>query len=108
VLRLKTLSLNLIGPNPTWSESFENSTTDKTVEGRPIGLNGVFPDGSSQDGKFIVKGRWLSGTSFEAQSRVLGHGAIDKWVFDFQGAAVDLHFEDNEGDTAEIHGTMRR
>jgi CubicO group peptidase (beta-lactamase class C family) len=108
--RLKTLSLNLIGPNPTWSESFENSATDKTVETRsgPIGLNGVFPEGPSQEGKFIVKGRWLSDTSFEAQSRVLGHGAIDKWVFEFQGAAVDLHFEDNEGNTAEVHGTMRQ
>jgi hypothetical protein len=108
--RLKTLSLNLIGPNPIWSESFENSATDKTVETRsgPIGLNGVFPEGPSQEGKFIVKGRWLSDTSFEAQSRVLGHGAIDKWVFEFQGAAVDLHFEDNEGNTAEVHGTMRQ
>jgi CubicO group peptidase (beta-lactamase class C family) len=108
--RLKTLSLNLIGPNPIWSESFENSATDKTVETRsgPIGLNGVFPEGPSQEGKFIVKGRWLSGASFEAQSRVLGHGAIDKWVFEFQGAAVDLHFEDNEGNAAEVHGTMRQ
>jgi len=109
-LRLISLSLNLIGPNPTWFESFEESATDKTVKTRsgPIGLNGVFPEGPSQEGKFIVKGRWLSGTSFEAQSRVLGHGAIDKWVFEFHGGAVDLHFEDNEGNTAEVHGSMRQ
>ena len=109
-LRLKTLSVNLIGSNPSWSLSREKSATDKTVETRsgPIGLNGVFPEGPSQEGKFIVKGRWLSGASFEAQSRVLGDGAIDRWVFEFRGTAVDLHFEDNEGNTAEAHGTMRQ
>jgi hypothetical protein len=109
-LRLKTLSLNLIGPNPTWSLSREKSATDKTVKtaSGPIGLDGVYPAGPSQEGVPIAKGRWLSGTSFEAQSRVLGDGAIDKWVFEFQGAAVDLHFEDNEGNAAEARGTMRQ
>jgi hypothetical protein len=109
-LRLKTLSVNLIGPNPTWSLSREKSATDKTVKtaSGPIGLDGVYPAGPSQEGVPIAKGRWLSGTSFEAQSRVLGDGAIDKWVFEFQSAAVDLHFEDNEGNTAEARGTMRQ
>jgi CubicO group peptidase (beta-lactamase class C family) len=109
-LRLKTLSLNLVGPDPTWSASWERSATDKTLEtrSRPIGLNGVFPEGPSQEGIPIAKGRWLSEASFEVQSRVLGHGAIDKWVFEFQGAAIDLHFEDNEGNAAEVHGAMRQ
>jgi CubicO group peptidase (beta-lactamase class C family) len=108
-LRLKTLSLNLIGPNPTWSLSREKSATDKTdkTASGPIGLDGVYPAAPSQEGVPIAKGRWLSETSFEVQSRVLGGGAIGRWVFEFQGAAVDLHFEDNEGNTAEVHGTMR-
>jgi CubicO group peptidase (beta-lactamase class C family) len=108
-LRLKTLSLNLIGPNPTWSLSRERSATDKTTKtlSGSIGLDGVYPS-PLREGVPIAKGRWLSGTSFEARSRVLGDGAIDKWLFELQGAAVDLHFEDNEGNTAEAHGTMRQ
>jgi CubicO group peptidase (beta-lactamase class C family) len=109
-LRLKTLSLNLIGPNPTWSLSREKSATDKTdkTASGPIGLDGVYPEGVSQGGVPIAKGRWLRETSFEVQSRVLGHGAIDKWAFEFHGPAVDLHFEDNEGNNADVHGTMRQ
>jgi hypothetical protein len=68
----------------------------------------IFAPQPSQESVPIAKGRWLSSTSFEAQSRVLGDGAIDKWVFEFQGAAVDLHFEDNEGNTAEARGTMKQ
>jgi CubicO group peptidase (beta-lactamase class C family) len=109
-LRLKSLSLDLSGPNPTWSVSREKSATDETVRSVtwPIGLNGVFPDGASQEGAPLVKGRWLSATSFEAQRRVLGQGVTDKWLFEFQGAAIDLHLENNEGLTADIHGTMRQ
>jgi CubicO group peptidase (beta-lactamase class C family) len=109
-LRLKALSLNLVGPNPTWSLSRERSATDKTVKtlSGPIGLDGVYPGGASQESLPVAKGRWLTETSFEAQSRVLGDGAIDKWVFEFHGRAVDLHFEDNEGNIAGVHGTMRQ
>jgi CubicO group peptidase (beta-lactamase class C family) len=109
-LRLKTLSLNLIGPNPTWCDSRERSATDKTVETRsgPIGLNGVFPEGSPQEGMPIVKGRWLSATRFEAKSRVLGSGVTNTWIFEFRDAAVDLHFENNEGLMADAHGAMRQ
>jgi CubicO group peptidase (beta-lactamase class C family) len=109
-LRLKSLSLNLSGPNPTWSVSRQKSATDKAVEtaSGPIGLKGVFPDGPSQEGGPLVKGRWLSATSFEVQSRVLGQGVTDRWKFEFQGAAIDLHFENNEGFIAELHGTMKQ
>jgi CubicO group peptidase (beta-lactamase class C family) len=109
-LRLKTLTLNLIGPNPTWATSRQRSATDKTVETRsgPIGLEGVYPGGPSHEGIPIAKGRWLSETNFEMQTRVLGYGVVNKWVFEFHGAAIELHFEDNEGFIAEIHGTMRQ
>jgi CubicO group peptidase (beta-lactamase class C family) len=109
-LRLKTLTLNLIGPNPTWSVSRETSATDKTIKTRsgPLGLNGVYPESPSQEGIPIAKGQWLSETSFEVQSRVLGRGDAYRWVFEFRGPAVDLHFEDNAGFTAEAHGTMRQ
>ena len=107
-LRLKTLTLDLVGPNPTWSVSLERSATDKTARTRngPIGLDGVYPDGPLPEDTPIAKGRWLSETSFEVESRVLGYGVIDEWVFQFQGAGLDLHFKNNEGGTAEIHGTM--
>jgi CubicO group peptidase (beta-lactamase class C family) len=110
LLRLKTLALNLIGPNPTWSVSRETSATDKTIKTRsgPLGLNRVYPEGPSQEGIPISKGRWVSATSFEVQTRVLGRGETYRWVFEFRGPAVDLHFEDNEGFTAEAHGTMRQ
>jgi hypothetical protein len=87
---------------------FYSSETDKTVVTRsgPLGLNGVYPEGPSQRGVPIAKGRWLSETSFEIQTRVLGYGVINKWVFEFHGPAIDLHFEDNVGNTAEVLGTM--
>jgi CubicO group peptidase (beta-lactamase class C family) len=109
-LRLRTLSLNLIGPSPTWSLSREKSATDKTVKtlNGLIGLDGVYPASPSEGGVPLAKGRWLGETTFEIQSRVLGDGAIDTWTIEFQGAAVDLHFEDNEGNTAEAHGAMRQ
>jgi hypothetical protein len=107
---MKTLTLNLVGPHPTWSDSRETSATDKTIKTRsgPLGLNGVYPEDASQEGKVIRKGRWVSATSFEVQSRVLGRGETYRWVFEFRGPAVDLHFEDNAGFTAEAHGTMRQ
>jgi Beta-lactamase len=109
-LRLRTLSFNLIGPNPTWSLSREKSATDKAVEtlNGLIGLDGVYSASPSEGGVPLAKGRWLGETTFEIQSRVLGDGAIDKWTIEFQGAAVDLHFEDNEGNTAEAQGAMRQ
>jgi hypothetical protein len=109
-LRLESLSLNLTGPTPTWSVSRRKSASDATVRTVtwPISLKGVFSDGPSQEGAPLAKGRWLSPTSFEAQRRVLGEGVTDTWVFEFQGAAIDLHFENNEGLTADVHGTMRQ
>jgi CubicO group peptidase (beta-lactamase class C family) len=109
-LRLKTLSLNLVGPDPTWSASWERSATDKTIEfrSRPIGLNGVFPEGPSQEGIPIVKGRWLSATSFEAKSRVLGSGVTNTWKFEFRPATIDVHFENDDGFIGDAHGTMRQ
>ena len=109
-LRLKTLTLNLIGPNLTWSASRERSATDKTAKtlSGPIGLDGVYPEAPSEEGIPIAKGRWINQTSFEMQSCVLGYGVIDKWVFEFHDAAIDLRFDNNEGLTAEIHGTIRQ
>lgn len=109
-LRWKSFSLNLVGARPNWSGSRQKSTTDKSVVNvsRAISLSGLFLDSQADEGAPLLKGRWLNTTSFEVQSRALGYGVTDKWIFEFRGASVDIHFENNEGFVAELHGTTRQ
>jgi len=106
-LHLKSLTLNLIGPNPSWSASSDKSADDKTIEvdGGPLGLNGIFPDEPFREHVPIVKGRWLSATTFEAKSRMLDQSITARWIFRFNGEKVELHFEDGDGFNVDIQGT---
>jgi hypothetical protein len=109
VLHVKSFSLNLADPNPSWEV-----TIDPEKPGQPlrlfagsIGLDGIFRKTETSVGIEAVKGRWISDETFEIERRVLGHGETQLWRLRFEGAAVDVHYENTDGFKTELQGEQK-
>ena len=105
-LHLKTFTLRLADPHPTWEMTADNGK-DQPI-GRfagPIGLDGVFRKSPLANyGIDAVKGRWIDDHTFELDRRILGHGETQIWVLRFDDRTVDINFQDTDGARAELRG----
>ncbi|HUN47164.1 MAG TPA: serine hydrolase [Stellaceae bacterium] len=110
LLRVKTLSLDLVGPDPSWEAMAftRKSDASPTRYGGALGLDGVFrrsilPAGEIQ----VARGRWLSERRFLLERRILGHGETDSLTFTFEGNRVEAVYENTDGFKAELHGEAK-
>lgn len=106
-LHVKTLSLNLVGPDPSWEVTTATMRLDRPTARLtgPIGLDGLFRKSApGAHGIDAVKGSWLDDHTFVAERRILGHGETQKWTLAFDGDKVNVKFESTDGATAELHG----
>jgi hypothetical protein len=105
-LRVKTFSLNLVGPNPSWEITTATQRLDRPTArfGGSIGLDGLFQKSSAPYGVNAVKGSWLDDHTFEVERRILGHGETQKWTLAFDGKKVDVIFESTDGAKINLHG----
>jgi hypothetical protein len=105
-LHVKTFSLNLVGPNPSWeytvaAERLDRSTTRLTGL---IGLDGLFRKSSTPYGIDAVKGSWLDDHTFVVERQILGHGETQRWMLTFDGNKADVTFESTDGAKVNLHG----
>jgi hypothetical protein len=117
-LYAKTLSLNLVdpnpsweytvGPNPSWEHTIGTQRLDRPTAVRfagPIGLDGLFRKSeSTTNGIDAVKGSWLDDHTFVVERRILGHADTQKWTLAFEGKTVDVTFESTDGAKLDLHG----
>jgi hypothetical protein len=105
-LHVKTFSLNLVGPNPSWEYSIATESLDRPTARLAglIGLDGLYRKSSAPYGIDAVKGSWLDDHTFEVERRILGHGEMQKWTLAFDGNKVDVTFESTDGANAKLHG----
>jgi hypothetical protein len=105
-LHVKTLSLNLVGPNPSWEYTVATERLDRPTTRLTglIGLDGLFRKSSAPYAIDAVKGTWLGDHTFEVERRILGHGKMQKWTLAFDGKKVDVTFESTDGAKVNLHG----
>jgi hypothetical protein len=105
-LHVKTFSLNLVDPNPSWEYSIATERLDRPTARFTglIGLDGLFRKSSTPSGIDAVKGTWLDDHTFVVERRILGHGDTQKWILGFEGKKVDVTFESTDGAKVKLHG----
>jgi hypothetical protein len=105
-LHVKTFSLNLIDPNPSWEYTIATERLDRSTARftGAIGLDGLFRKSSARYGVDAVKGNWLDDHTFVVERRILGNGETQKWTIAFDGKKVDVNFESSDGAKGELHG----
>jgi CubicO group peptidase (beta-lactamase class C family) len=104
---ITTISLRLSGKDPMWLLATNNGkpgTITRYIPG-PLGLDGRFRLGAPQwFGIAASRGRWVSDSSLEVESRILGYSATQRWTLTFDGNDISVHFVDTDGGKADIHG----
>jgi CubicO group peptidase (beta-lactamase class C family) len=106
-LRLSTLSLNFVGPNPSYAYELETGRPDAPVERfeGPIGLDGVYRAGvPTNRGITVAKGAWSYDKSFVVQFQELGGDNLRSAFLSFKGRGVDLVFVPEDGPSIKLHG----
>jgi CubicO group peptidase (beta-lactamase class C family) len=105
-LHVKTFSLNLVDPNPSWEITTATERLDRPTArfGGSIGLDGLFRNSSAPYGVNAVKGSWLDDRTFLVERRILGHGEMQRWTLAFDGKMVKVKFESTDGAQMELHG----
>ena len=110
MLRVKSFTLNFSDTDSSWEIATDTGEPDRPTErfSGPMGLDGIFRKSPpAYYGINAVKGRWLNEHSFAIERRILGHSEIQTWVLTFDGAKVNVHFEDTDGSEAELHGELK-
>ena len=105
-LGLKTIALNLSGPDPSGEFAFAGKpgTPGRRLSVR-IGLDGLSRTSRQQDQRIdAVKGRWLSEARFAIDDRILGDGDTKVWELTFHDKTVDILLRSTDGYTVELHG----
>jgi hypothetical protein len=109
-LRVKTLTLRLTEPRPSWEytiDTGENHTIQHFAG--LIGLDGRFRKSPPASyGIDAVKGRWIDENTFEVERRILGHSETELWVLRFEGDDLDASYETTDGLKKQLHGKALR
>ena len=105
-LRVRTFSLNLADPNPSWETTNDTRNLDRPTarNAGSIGLDGLFRKSPAAYGINAVKGNWLDDHTFLIERRILGHGETQRWTLAFDGKKVDVKFESTDGAKVEVYG----
>jgi CubicO group peptidase (beta-lactamase class C family) len=109
-LKVKTFSLNLTDPDPSWVITTETGKSERPVAqfSGLLGLNGIFRKSPpAAYGINATKGRWVTERSFLIERRILGFSQVQFWTLTFDANKVDIHFENTDGTKAELHGEAK-
>jgi CubicO group peptidase (beta-lactamase class C family) len=109
-LKVKTFSLNLTDPDPSWVITTETGKSERPVAqfSGLLGLNGIFRKSPpAAYGINATKGRWVTERSFMVERRILGFSQVQFWTLTFDANKVDIHFENTDGTKAELHGEAK-
>jgi hypothetical protein len=105
-LHVKTLTLRLTEPRPSWEYTTDNGE-DHSIQhfAGLIGLDGRFRKSPPASyGIDAVKGRWIDESTFEVERRILGHSETEVWVLRFEGDDLDARYETTDGFKKELRG----
>lgn len=105
-LHVKTLTLRLTEPRPSWEYTIENSR-DHTMDrvAGLIGLDGKYRESPpASHGIDAVKGHWINNNTLQVDRRILGHGETELWRLSFDGDEINAYYENTDGFKGEIHG----
>jgi CubicO group peptidase (beta-lactamase class C family) len=106
-LRLSSLSVDLVGPNPSYEYVNYASQPGAPTEqfGGPIGLDGAYRIGGRRSfGISAAKGVWLDKTTFVIDLQTLGNDDAAKVSLTYSGKGVEVSFESAGGFKLKLHG----
>lgn len=107
VLGIRRVTLDLTAASPSYEIVFGSSSADapaKPITG-PLGLDGLYRINEATGGAPVaVKGSWVDAQSFRIVSRTLGEDAVSSYTLRFDGARVNVAFENNQGFKAQLQG----
>jgi CubicO group peptidase (beta-lactamase class C family) len=104
-LGVKTLTLRLTEPRPSWEYTIAGKDRTITRYAGPIGLDGRFRvSPAGPQGIDAVKGRWVDDHTFEVERRILGHGETERYLLRFDGDNLDATYENTDGVRGGVHG----
>jgi CubicO group peptidase (beta-lactamase class C family) len=109
-LHVKSFTLNFFDQDSSW-EITTDTGKDHSVQrfSGLMGLDGVFRKSPPAFyGINAAKGRWTGARTFEIERRILGHSETQSWALTFDGASVDVKFENTDGTKMDLHGEQSR
>jgi CubicO group peptidase (beta-lactamase class C family) len=111
VLNLRTLALNLsdVDPSFVFVGSPSSSTTTNYGNSGPLGLDGTYRTGGrARFGVNAAKGNWQDENTFVLDLHTLGNDDAQKFTLTFEGANVDLQFQNAFGWKVRVQGTAQQ
>lgn len=107
VLGVRRLMLDLTAANPSYEILFDNGRADVPAEPvtGPLGLDGYYRINERVvDAPVAVRGDWTDPQSFRIFSRSLSDGDVAMYLLRFDGAKLNVAFENNRGFKAQVQG----
>jgi CubicO group peptidase (beta-lactamase class C family) len=109
VLSLRTLALNLSGPDPSFEFVSGASTTTSNRNSGPLGLDGTYRTGGrARFGVNAAKGSWRDEKTFVFELQTLGNDDARQFTLTFEGPNVDLQFQNAFGWKTTLQGTTQQ
>jgi CubicO group peptidase (beta-lactamase class C family) len=103
-LGVKTLTLRLTEPRPSWEYTIAGKNQTITRYAGLIGLDGRFRKSpAAAHGIDAVRGRWVDDHTFEVERRILGHGETERWLLRFAGDKLEATYENTDGFKGTAH-----
>jgi CubicO group peptidase (beta-lactamase class C family) len=101
-LNIKSLSLNLTGPNPHYDLELYHPPLEFSG---PVGLEGLYRKGApTAFGVSAVKGTWSNANTFAIDFQYLGSGEQRELTLSFDGERLSLHGKGRDGHDASVDG----
>jgi hypothetical protein len=104
---VRRLMLDLTAANPSYEILFDNARADAPAEPvtGPLGLDGYYRINERVvDAPVAVRGDWTDPQSFRIFSRSLSDGDVAMYLLRFDGAKLNVAFENNRGLKAQVQG----
>jgi len=105
VLGVKRLMLDLTAASPSYQILFDNGRSDTEPFTGPLGLDGYYRISEKvADAPVAVRGEWIEPQAFRIFSRSLSDGDVSMYLLRFDGAKLNVAFENNRGFKAQVQG----
>lgn len=109
-LGLGSMVLDLTPTNPRYELLFkfpQGPTGTSRVAG-PIGLSGLFAGTEPNSGAMLaVKANWTDTTTLSMLARDIAEGVVNTYTMRFSGDTVNISYQNNNGFTAQLRGTVK-
>lgn len=110
-LNLRTMALNLSNADPSFEfvGGASSSATANTRNSGPLGLDGTYRiGGRARFGVNAAKASWQDENTLVLDLHTLGNDDARQFTFTFDGANVDLHFQNVFGWKAQARGAAQQ